>query len=65
MDWEDAKFDALPLWDVSHFHYMQAHLFNEKAAIKLQKPGKVISQYLYGLGVLRNKCLVFSIIPIK
>lgn len=35
MDWEDANVDGFPLWDLCHFHFIQAHLFNEEKQIDL------------------------------
>ena len=32
-DWEDARVNGFPLWDICHFYFIQAHLFNENKRI--------------------------------
>ena len=34
IDWENANISGLPLWDLCHFYFIQAHLFNEAHRIK-------------------------------
>ena len=29
IDWENGQLQGLPLWDLCHFHFMQAHLFKK------------------------------------
>jgi hypothetical protein len=44
-DWEDARVDGLPLWDICHFNLIQAHLFKES---------KDISTFFDGIASNRN-----------
>ena len=51
IDWEDAKSDGLPLWDLCHFTFIQAHLFNEfqlvnKFITAITCEGSLIERYL-------------------
>lgn len=55
MDWEDARFDGLPLWDLSHYHLMQAHLFNETGPIIAMQTEQMINKYLEGIGVRQSE----------
>ena len=55
LDWEDADPAGLPLWDLCHFFFMQAHLFREKNPIKRLAVNPLVQNYLLHLGVGRNK----------
>ncbi len=54
VDWEDAHFDGLPLWDLCHFYYMQAHLFDDMNPTSLLITSNHVSQYMNSLGVHKS-----------
>ncbi len=62
MDWEDARFDGLPLWDLCHFYFIQAHLFNEMTPISSLKSGVHASRYLNALGMHGSMMQMFSLL---
>ena len=51
IDWEDAEFEGLPLWDLCHYHYIQAHLFSKHKLVSSFLSGRLIDRYLQGLGI--------------
>ncbi len=60
IDWEDADFKGLPLWDLCHFYFIQAHLFNQKELVKNFFYNVLVSDYLLQLGIddQSAKCLL-------
>jgi len=55
IDWEDAQFEGLPLWDLCHFFLMQAHLFKEKNPIKKMAASPLVQRYLMKMGVNKKE----------
>jgi len=55
IDWEDAEVEGLPLWDLCHFHFLQAHLFNEKKAIFSFVNNSLVDEYLKSFGIDKNE----------
>ena len=51
IDWEDFKPDGLPLWDLCHFCFIQAHLFDEKKWIGCLMESPLIDTYLKRLSI--------------
>jgi hypothetical protein len=51
IDWEDAKIEGLPLWDLCHFYFMQEHLFNDFNAFNELTTNVFIVEYLNLLGI--------------
>jgi len=51
IDWEDAERDGLPLWDLCHFYFMQAHLFAEPNPLGALLTGTLVEQYLQGMPI--------------
>ena len=54
IDWEDAEMEGLPLWDLCHFHFIQAHLFSDNNKIKSLYSDPLITRYLEGIGLHRR-----------
>ncbi|MBQ0799825.1 MAG: aminoglycoside phosphotransferase family protein [Porticoccaceae bacterium] len=51
IDWEDSEFDGLPLWDLCHFHYIQAYLFGDNKRVRSFLSGRLIKEYLQKLEI--------------
>jgi hypothetical protein len=50
IDWEDAVQEGFPLWDLCHFHYVQAYLFGDNTHIEQLLSSQLIDEYLSGFG---------------
>jgi hypothetical protein len=51
IDWEDAAIKGLPLSDLCHFNFIQAHLFDEGESVlvflkSIEKPNSLAMQYI-------------------
>lgn len=51
IDWEDAKVDGLPLWDLCHFYFIQEHLFQDVNALDELSTNPLIVEYLKRLSI--------------
>ena len=51
IDWEDTDFEGLPLWDLCHFHCIQAHLFGDNSLVRKVVTSRLVSRYLQALGI--------------
>lgn len=51
IDWEDADVEGLPLWDLCHFSFIQAHLFNEHDLVKDFISDRLTVSYLKNVGI--------------
>ena len=51
IDWEDARIDGLPLWDISHFYLIQAHLFNTPKLITELLSSSLTHTYMEKCGI--------------
>ncbi len=51
IDWEDAEQEGLPLWDLSHFYFMQAHLFNDRNPMKRLTTSPLVQHYFQKMGI--------------
>ncbi len=51
IDWEEASLDGLPLWDICHFYFMQAHLFCGSPPIRQLTANSLVGCYLHNMGV--------------
>ncbi|MCG7587661.1 aminoglycoside phosphotransferase family protein [Photobacterium sp. OFAV2-7] len=51
IDWEDARIDGLPLWDISHFYLIQAHLFNTPELITDLLSNSLTHSYMEKCGI--------------
>lgn len=56
IDWEDSTLNGLPLWDLSHFFCIQAHLFGGKDPFHRMSACALTARYLKAIG-LSNKDL--------
>jgi len=56
-DWEDAKIEGLPLWDLCHFYFIQAHLLNSKMTIDKFSSNPLVKTYLVKMGIDRADML--------
>lgn len=45
IDWEDALFEGLPLWDLCHFFFIQVHLFHEQNPVQKMFSNSLVKQY--------------------
>lgn len=54
IDWEDFKENGFPLWDLSHFCFLQAHLFEEKKWIFFLLESPLVNSYLDRLFINRE-----------
>lgn len=59
IDWEDAEFGGLPLWDLCHYFFIQEHLLGSINSIKNLFSNSLIDTYVdsFNVGELK-KCLV-------
>ena len=57
IDWEDAEFAGLPLWDLCHFHCIQSHLFNDNNLLGRFCTSRLVSKYLQALGINKKEQL--------
>lgn len=46
IDWECANIAGLPLWDLCHFFFMQAHLFKDAQPVKKLAANSLVQRYL-------------------
>lgn len=51
IDWEDAEIEGLPLWDLCHFYFMQAHLFGRRKPIEALLSGTLVEQYFQSIQI--------------
>ncbi len=57
IDWEDAEFTGLPLWDLCHFFFIQGHLFNAPAPFEILKNNPLVRVYLEEMGLQQEQLL--------
>ncbi len=56
VDWEEAKYNGLPLQDLFHFQYIQSHLLQEKKnLLETTRKQPLVSEYLDSQGIDRTK----------
>lgn len=54
VDWEDAKPDGLPLYDLLHYQYIQSYLFDTRSAVLTDTwQNSNVRQYAQSLGIAR------------
>lgn len=51
IDWEDSSVDGLPLWDLSHFFCIQAHLFGGPNPFKKIRECPLTALYIKRIGL--------------
>lgn len=51
IDWEEADWAGLPLWDLCHFFLMQAHLFKERNSVRRLCNDLLVQRYLLGMAL--------------
>ncbi|WP_019504090.1 aminoglycoside phosphotransferase family protein [Pleurocapsa sp. PCC 7319] len=56
VDWEEAKFNGLPLQDLFHFQYIQSHLLQKKKnLLETTRKQPIVAQYLDSVGIDRSR----------
>ena len=52
LDWEEAKYNGLPLQDLFHFQYIQSHLLGEKKdLLQATRNQSIVADYLEAVGI--------------
>ena len=52
VDWEEAKYNGLPLQDLFHFQYIQSHLLEEKKdLLEATRNQSIVADYLEAIGI--------------
>jgi len=51
LDWEDARMEGLPFWDICHFYFIQAHLFDDGLPRAQLDVGIEVTRYIHQLGI--------------
>lgn len=64
IDWEDADWAGIPLWDICHFFLMQGYLFKEKNVIKKIIYNPLVHKYLMEMGICKKELPVFILLYI-
>lgn len=64
VDWEDADWSGLPLWDLCHFFFMQAHLFNQQGSAEKIRNNPLIELYILKMGVDKKNLLALVLLYI-
>ena len=56
VDWEEAKYNGLPLQDLFHFQYIQSHLLEEKKnLLEATRNDSIVADYLEAIGITLDK----------
>nr|NJM03237.1 phosphotransferase [Desulfobacula sp.] len=59
IDWEDSDLNGLPLWDLSHFFCIQAHLFGGPNPFKEILESPLVALYMKRIGLAQNNIKQF------
>ncbi|OGQ91113.1 MAG: hypothetical protein A2464_12285 [Deltaproteobacteria bacterium RIFOXYC2_FULL_48_10] len=59
IDWEDSDLNGLPLWDLSHFFCIQAHLFGGPNPFKKIRECPLVALYIKKIGLDQNNIRQF------
>jgi aminoglycoside phosphotransferase (APT) family kinase protein len=64
IDWEEADWFGLPLWDLCHFFLIQAHLFKVNNPVRQLNNSPLIQQYLVKMGIAKKNIVALVLLYI-